>query len=77
MRPIISPDSSSTAYGSCRWRRVMSSNQRERCYDEIASVEKRESEITKTFAGATVLAQRRIATEIAQLRKNLGPEERI
>src|SRR5258706_909655 len=46
-------------------------HQRERAYDEIASVEKREAEITKTFATATVLAQRRIATEISQLRKDI------
>jgi division protein CdvB (Snf7/Vps24/ESCRT-III family) len=51
--------------------------QRERCYDEIASVEKRESELTKSFKDATALAQRRIATEIAQLRKDIERRQQI
>lgn len=51
--------------------------QRERAYDEIASVEKKESELTKGFKEATVLAQRRIATEISQLRKDIERRQQI
>ena len=51
--------------------------QRERAYDEIASVEKKESELTKGFKEATALAQRRIATEISQLRKDIERRQQI
>ena len=49
--------------------RASLTGQRERCYDEIAVVERRETELTKDFQSSTALAQRRIATEISQLRK--------
>ena len=51
--------------------------QRERSYDEIAAVEKKESELTKSFKEATALAQRRIATEISQLRKDIERRQQI
>jgi hypothetical protein len=57
--------------------RASLSAQRERAYDEIASVEKRESELTKSFKDATALAQRRIATEISQLRKDIERRQQI
>jgi division protein CdvB (Snf7/Vps24/ESCRT-III family) len=57
--------------------RASLSAQRERCYDEIASVEKREGELTKSFKDATALAQRRIATEISQLRKDIERRQQI
>jgi hypothetical protein len=57
--------------------RASLSAQRERAYDEIASVEKRESELTKSFKEATALAQRRIATEISQLRKDIERRQQI
>ena len=53
------------------------SGQRERAYDEIAAVEKKESELTKGFKEATALAQRRIATEISQLRKDIERRQQI
>jgi hypothetical protein len=57
--------------------RASLSAQRERAYDEIAAVEKRESELTKSFKEATSLAQRRIATEISQLRKDIERRQQI
>ena len=57
--------------------RASLSAQRERSYDEIAAVEKRESELAKTFKEATALAQRRIATEISQLRKDIERRQQI
>jgi division protein CdvB (Snf7/Vps24/ESCRT-III family) len=57
--------------------RASLTGQRERCYDEIAVVERRESELTKDFQTSTALAQRRIATEISQLRKDLERRQQI
>jgi division protein CdvB (Snf7/Vps24/ESCRT-III family) len=57
--------------------RASLTGQRERCYDEIAVVERRESELTKDFQTSTALAQRRIATEISQLRKDIERRQQI
>lgn len=45
--------------------------QRDKAYAEIELVEKKEQELTKQFPEATPLAQKRIATEISQLRKRV------
>lgn len=45
--------------------------QRDGAYAEIEKIEKRESELTKQFPEATPLVQKRIATEISQLRKQI------
>ena len=57
--------------------RASLTGQRERCYDEIAVVERRESELTKDFQTSTALAQRRIASEISQLRKVIERRQQI
>jgi len=44
---------------------------RDKAYREIALVEQKEAEETAKFAAATPLAQKRIATEISQLRKRV------
>ena len=51
--------------------------QREHAYDEIATVEKKETELAKSFKESTALAQRRIATEISQLRKDIERRQQI
>ena len=45
--------------------------QRDKAYAEIELVDKKEQELTKQFPEATPLAQKRIATEISQLRKRV------
>jgi hypothetical protein len=51
--------------------------QRDHAYEEIAAVETKEAELTKGFKEATALAQRRIATEISQLRKDIERRQQI
>ncbi|MDB5297515.1 MAG: hypothetical protein JWO31_3498 [Phycisphaerales bacterium] len=51
--------------------RALLAQQRDRAYAEVEQVEKKEAELTKTFPSATPLAQKRIATEISQLRKRV------
>ena len=51
--------------------------QRDRAYDEIASVEKKEADLTKGFKEATALTQRRIATEIGQIRKDIERRQQV
>ena len=51
--------------------KALLAQQRERAYAEVGEVEKKEAELTATFATATPLAQKRIATEISQLRKRV------
>ncbi len=51
--------------------------QRERAYGDIATVEKKEGELAGGFATATALAQRRIATEISQLRKEQSRRQQL
>lgn len=46
-------------------------HQRDRAYAEVELVEKKEAELTAAFPAATPLAQKRIATEISQLRKRV------
>jgi hypothetical protein len=49
--------------------RALLAHQRDKAYVEIEQVEKKEAELTASFPAAAPLAQKRIATEIAQIRK--------
>ncbi|HEX8911225.1 MAG TPA: hypothetical protein VF796_02615 [Humisphaera sp.] len=51
--------------------KALLAQQRMRAYGEIEQVEKKEAELTASFPSATPLAQKRIATEISQLRKRV------
>jgi len=51
--------------------KALLAQQRDKAYAEIELVEKKEQELTKQFPEATPLAQKRIATEISQLRKRV------
>lgn len=51
--------------------------QRSAAYDEIGAVEEKEAALTATFEKATALSQQRIATEIAQLRKQIARRQQI
>ena len=57
--------------------RARLSAQRDHAYEEIAAVETKEAELTQGFKEATALAQRRIATEISQLRKDMERRQQI
>lgn len=49
--------------------RALLAHQRDKAYVEIEQVEKKEAELTASFPSAAPLTQKRIATEIAQVRK--------
>jgi chromosome segregation ATPase len=51
--------------------RVGLSQQREKVYELIGNLEKKEVELTSGFAQASALAQRRIATEVASIRADM------
>jgi hypothetical protein len=51
--------------------KALLSQQREKAYAEIELVERKEADLTASFPNATPLAQKRIATEISQLRKRV------
>lgn len=57
--------------GRLAQERAVLSEQRKQAYGEVETVENREKELTASFGTATPTAQKRIATEIAQLRKRV------
>lgn len=57
--------------GRLAHEKALLATQRERAYAEIGEVERKEADLTAGFQSATPLAQKRIATEISQLRKRV------
>ena len=70
-------ESTDKKIGRLTQERASLSIQREKAYEEIAAVEKKESDLTKSFKDATALTQKRIATEISQLRKDIERRQQI
>jgi hypothetical protein len=52
-------------------QRALLTQERSAVYEEVGALEKKESDLAASFASSTSMAQRRIAAEISQLRKEM------
>ena len=70
-------ESTDKKIGRLTTERASLTQHREQAYEEIAAVEKKEHDLTKSFKDATALTQKRIATEISQIRKDIERRQQI